>query len=142
MTSSTTDFQGSKLSLQSGISTNEGKLILDNHKLSYHYERVQAWEAGEKVAVSVDMALTRSCGAIKQELLCNGQELQERRAKHDSLNFDDFKNRVKGVLISDGVSPAYVPFIEHAGNIGIDIKCNQCPIGDQKINVCYHICHG
>ena len=124
MTSTTTEFQGSKLSLQSGIDTNEGKLILDNHKLSYHYERVKAWQAGEKVApISVDMALTRSCGAMCQFCYAMVQEPQERRAVtiKDSLNLlDDFKTiGVKAVsLISDGessLSQAYVPFIEHAG---------------------------
>ena len=44
------------------IETKSGKLILDSHKLSYHYERVQAWESNERIApVSVDMALTRAC---------------------------------------------------------------------------------
>ena len=41
------------------VKTNAGDLILDSHKLSYHYDRVEAWENGEKIApVSVDMALT------------------------------------------------------------------------------------
>ena len=31
------------------VKTNEGDLILDSHKLSYHYERVEAWENGEKI---------------------------------------------------------------------------------------------
>ena len=40
-----------------GIDTPEGKLILDSHKLSYHHDRVEAWENGELIApVSVDMA--------------------------------------------------------------------------------------
>ena len=39
------------------IATKDGALILDSHKLSHHFERVQAWEAGERIApVSVDMA--------------------------------------------------------------------------------------
>ena len=48
------------------IDTKEGKLILDSHKLSYHYDRVEAFENGERVApVSVDMAFTvdLSCGS-------------------------------------------------------------------------------
>ena len=32
------------------IKTKEGNLILDSHKLSYHFERVKAWENGEKIA--------------------------------------------------------------------------------------------
>ena len=47
------------------IETREGALVLDSHKLSYHYERVDAWENGERIApVSVDMALSRACGAM------------------------------------------------------------------------------
>ena len=46
------------------VKTSEGNLILDSHKVSYHYDRVEAWENGEKIApVSVDMA-TRTCGAM------------------------------------------------------------------------------
>ena len=33
----------------SAIDTKEGKLILDSHKLSYHYERVESWENNEKL---------------------------------------------------------------------------------------------
>ena len=45
------------------IKTKDGDLILDSHKVSYHYDRIEAWENGEKIApVSVDMALTRACG--------------------------------------------------------------------------------
>ena len=47
------------------VETKEGSLILDSHKLSYHYERVKAWENGERVApICVDMTLTRACGAM------------------------------------------------------------------------------
>ena len=47
------------------IKTKDGDLILDDHKVSYHFDRVEAWENGEKIApISVDMALTRACGAM------------------------------------------------------------------------------
>ena len=47
------------------VATREGNLILDSHKLSHHYDRVTAWENGERIApISVDMALTRACGAM------------------------------------------------------------------------------
>ena len=126
----TKSIQQEKLKLQDGIDSKDGKLVLDNHKLSYHYDRIKQWEAGEKVApVSVDMALTRNCGAMCSFCYAMVQEPQERRAitKLDALNLlDDFKEvGVRGVsLISDGestLSPAYVPFIEHAGNIGISV---------------------
>lgn len=112
------------------VSTNEGDLILDSHKLSYHYERVEAWENGERIApVSVDMALTRACGAMCSFCYAMVQEPQERASikTKEALNLlDDFAEiGVKGVsLISDGestLSKAYVPFIQHAAELGIDV---------------------
>jgi len=112
------------------VATKEGDLILDSHKLSYHFDRVQAWENGEKIApVCVDMALTRSCSAMCAFCYAMMQEPQERPAikEIDALNLlDDFaKIGVKGVsLISDGestLSRAFVPFIQHAHKVGIDV---------------------
>ena len=61
------------------VNTKEGALILDSHKLSYHFDRVQAWENGEKISpVSVDMALTRACGAMCSFCYAMFQEPQER----------------------------------------------------------------
>lgn len=113
-----------------GIKTKEGTLVLDNHKLPYHYDRIEKWENGELIApVTVDMALTRACNAMCSFCYAMVQESQERYnvKTQDALNLlDDFKDiGVKGVsLISDGestLSKAYVPFIQHASNIGIDI---------------------
>mgnify|MGYP001392525011 FL=1 len=112
------------------VSTKEGDLILDSHKLPYHYDRVKSWENGERVApVSVDMALTRACGAMCSFCYAMVQEPQERMPikTKEALNLlDDFAEvGVKGVsLISDGestLSKAYVPFIQHAAKIGIDV---------------------
>ena len=112
------------------VDTKEGKLILDSHKLSYHYDRVKAWESGERVApVTVDMALTRACGAMCSFCYAMVQEPQERSniKTKEALNLlDDFAEAgVKAVsLISDGestISKAYVPFIQHAAKIGIDV---------------------
>lgn len=112
------------------VNTKDGLLILDSHKLSYHFDRVQTWEMGDRVApVSVDMALTRACGAMCSFCYAMVQESQERPAiKVDSaLNLlDDFAEiGVKGVsLISDGestISKAYVPFVQHAHKLGIDV---------------------
>ena len=112
------------------VSTAEGDLILDSHKLEYHYDRVSAWEQGEKIApVSVDMALTRACGAMCSFCYAMVQEPQERASirTKDALNLaDDFAEiGVRGVsLISDGestLSKAYGPFIRHASSIGIDV---------------------
>jgi MoaA/NifB/PqqE/SkfB family radical SAM enzyme len=112
------------------VDTKEGKLILDSHKLSYHYDRVKAWESGERIApVTVDMALTRACGAMCSFCYAMVQEPQERsniKTKEALDLLDDFAEvGVKAVsLISDGestISKAYVPFIQHAAKIGIDV---------------------
>jgi MoaA/NifB/PqqE/SkfB family radical SAM enzyme len=132
-------------SSDNSISTKEGKLILDSHKLSYHYDRVQAFENGERIApVSIDMALTRACGAMCSFCYAMVQEPQERstvRVKEALNLLDDFKEvGVKGVsLISDGestLSKAYVPFIQHADNIGLDVgnATNGWEWDEEKIN--------
>ena len=119
-----------KLFNNNSIDTKEGKLILDSHKLSYHYDRVEEWENNKRIApVSVDMALTRACGAMCSFCYAMVQEPQERSTikVKEALNLvDDFAEvGVKGVsLISDGestLSKAYVPFIQHASNTGIDV---------------------
>ena len=115
---------------QAGVNTRAGKLILDNHKLSYHYDRFEKWLEGELVApVYVDMALTRSCGAMCSFCYAMVQEPHERTAiktEHALNLLDDFAEiGVRGVsLISDGestLSKAYVPFIQHAKEVGIDV---------------------
>ena len=112
------------------VATREGNLILDSHKLSHHYDRVTAWESGERIApISVDMALTRACGAMCSFCYAMVQEPQERSSikTEAALNLlDDFAEiGVKSVsLISDGessLSKAYVPFIQHAHQLGIDV---------------------
>lgn len=112
------------------VDTREGKLILDSHKLSYHMDRVSAWEAGERIApVSVDMALTRACSAMCSFCYAMVQESQARnniKTKKALELVDDFaKIGIRSVsLVSDGestLSPAYVPFIKHAYDAGIDV---------------------
>ena len=126
------------------ISTNEGELILDSHKLAYHYDRVEAWESGESIPpVSVDMALTRACGAMCSFCYAMVQEPQERIAikTKDALELlDDFAEiGVRGVsLISDGestLSKAYAPFIKHADEVWIDVgnATNGWEWGPEKI---------
>ncbi|MCG3771947.1 MAG: hypothetical protein JW384_03146 [Nitrosomonadaceae bacterium] len=112
------------------VATQDGALILDSHKLAYHHQRVAAWESGERIApISVDMALTRACGAMCSFCYAMVQEPQERATikVQDALNLlDDFAEiGVKSVsLISDGestLSKAYVPFIKYAAQVGIDV---------------------
>lgn len=112
------------------VETREGDLILDSHKLSYHMDRVAAWEAGERIApVSVDMSLTRSCGAMCSFCYAMMQESQVRssiKTKAALELVDDFAEiGIRSVsLVSDGestLSPAYVPLIKHASELGIDV---------------------
>jgi MoaA/NifB/PqqE/SkfB family radical SAM enzyme len=112
------------------VQTREGALILDSHKLSWHYDRVAAWEAGERIApVSVDMSLTRACSAMCSFCYAMMQESQARSSIKEShaLNLlDDFAEMgVRSVsLVSDGestISKAYVPFIQHAAKLGINV---------------------
>ena len=116
--------------MSAAVDTKEGKLILDSHKLSYHMDRVQAWESGERIApISVDMALTRACGAMCTFCYAMVQESQERSSVKTPVALklvDDFeKLGIRSVsLVSDGestLSPAYVPFIKHAHEAGIDV---------------------
>lgn len=109
--------------------TKNGELILDSHKLSFHMDRIKAWENGDKIApVTVDMALTRACGSMCKFCYATMQESQKRFGikEHHALNLlDDFAEiGVKGVsLVSDGestLSKSYATFIEHASSIGID----------------------
>ena len=112
------------------VKTREGALVLDGHKLSHHYDRVAAWENGERIApITIDMALSRACGAMCSFCYAMVQEPQERAVikTAQALNLlDDFAEiGVKAVsLISDGestLSKAYVPFIQHAAKVGIDV---------------------
>lgn len=112
------------------VQTRAGALILDSHKLSWHHDRVAAWEAGERIApVSVDMSLTRSCSAMCTFCYAMMQESQARSSIKEShaLNLlDDFAEiGVRSVsLVSDGestISKVYVPFIQHAAKLGINV---------------------
>jgi len=116
--------------MSTSVQTREGALILDSHKLSYHMDRVDAWEAGERIApVSVDMSLTRACGAMCSFCYAMMQESQVRssiKTSHALNLLDDFSAiGIRSVsLVSDGESTlakAYVPFIQHAAELGIDV---------------------
>jgi MoaA/NifB/PqqE/SkfB family radical SAM enzyme len=116
--------------MSAAVQTREGTLILDSHKLSYHTDRVEAWEAGERIApVSVDMSLTRACGAMCSFCYAMMQESQVRssiKTSHALNLLDDFAEiGIRSVsLVSDGestLSNAYVPFIQHADELGINV---------------------
>ena len=98
--------------MKNAVDTAEGKLVLDSHKLSYHYDRIEQWENGEKIApVSVDMALTRACGAMYSFCYAMVQGPQERasiKTKEALELVDDFAEIGDKIvsLISDGESIA------------------------------------
>jgi MoaA/NifB/PqqE/SkfB family radical SAM enzyme len=130
--------------MSASVQTQEGELILDSHKLSYHMDRVNAWSAGERIApVSVDMSLTRACGAMCSFCYAMMQESQARssiKVNHALNLLDDFAEiGIKSVsLVSDGESTlakAYVPFIQHASKLGIDVgnATNGWEWGPEKI---------
>ncbi|BBL70622.1 radical SAM/SPASM domain-containing protein [Methylogaea oryzae] len=130
--------------MTAAVATREGGLILDSHKLSHHYDRVAAWEAGERIApVSVDMALTRACGAMCSFCYAMMQESQVRSpvtTSHALNLLDDFAAMgVRSVsLVSDGestLSKTYVPFIRHAAELGVDVgnATNAWEWGPEKI---------
>ena len=127
------------------VQTKDGALILDSHKLSSHYDRVQAWESGERIApVSVDMSLTRACSAMCSFCYAMMQESQARssiKVPHALNLLDDFAEiGIRSVsLVSDGestLSPAYVPFIQHAASLGIDVgnATNAWEWGPEKVD--------
>ncbi len=106
------------------------ELILDGSKIAFHTDRVEAWEAGERIApVSIDMALTRACQASCRGCYAVLQEPQERMnitVDHAYAFLDDCAEiGVRAIsLISDGessLSKAYVPFIKRAAELGIDV---------------------
>ena len=116
--------------MSEAVQTQDGALILDSHKLSYHMDRVNAWAAGERIApVGVDMALTRGCGAMCTFCYAMMQESQANssiKVDHALQLADDFAEvGIRSVsLVSDGESTlakSYVPFIQHASKLGIDV---------------------
>lgn len=131
--------------MNTAVATKAGALILDSHKLSYHHDRVEAWSHGERIApVSVDMSLTRACSAMCSFCYAMMQESQTRssiKTSHALHLLDDFAEiGVKSVsLVSDGestLSPAYVPFIQHAKTLGIDVgnATNAWEWGPEKVD--------
>ena len=131
--------------MNNSVKTNDGELILDSHKLSCHIDRVKQWEIGERIApVSVDMSLTRACGAMCSFCYAMMQESQSRssiKEKHALQLVDDFSEiGIRSVsLVSDGestLSKSYVPFIQHAKKNGIDVgnATNAWEWEEEKVN--------
>lgn len=111
--------------------TDHTQLILDGTKISWHQDRIRAWERGERVApITIDMALTRACNygchycyAMLQE---NDRQSITKPVITDFL--DDCKEiGVRGIsFVSDGestISPVFVDACKHGASIGLSMAC-------------------
>lgn len=105
------------------------RFILDDTKINWHKERVDAWERGERIApLTIDMSLTRACNyacafcyAVTQE---NDRQVITKETMTRFLD-DCAEIGVKGVsLVSDGEStlhPAYEHSIVYGHSKGISM---------------------
>jgi MoaA/NifB/PqqE/SkfB family radical SAM enzyme len=111
----------------SDLATDFQKYLLDHTKISYHQERIEAWERGEKIApITIDMALTRACNygchfcyAMLQE---NNRVVITREAITRFID-DCAEIGVKAIsLVSDGestLSPQLIHTIQYGHSKGI-----------------------
>jgi len=105
------------------------KLILDDTKIGWHKERVDAWLRGEKIApITVDMALTRACNYACNYCYATLQENDRKQITKETMTrfIDDCAEiGVKAIsLVSDGESsihPAYEHTITYGHSKGISI---------------------
>ena len=104
-------------------------LILDGTKLSWHLERVQAWERGERIApITIDMALTRACNYSCHFCYAMFQENDRKKiTKEVIFNFleDCADIGVKGIsFVSDGestISPVFIDACKKGHELGISM---------------------
>ena len=112
------------------LSKNDKKeLLLDGTKISWHKERIAAWERGERIApITIDMALTRACNyscgfcyAMFQE---NSREVITKKVIFDFLE-DCAEMGVKAIsFVSDGestISPVFVDACKKGHELGISM---------------------
>jgi len=109
--------------------TDHADLILDGTKITWHQDRIRAWERGERVApITIDMALTRACNygchycyAMLQE---NDRKVINREAIFNFLE-DCAEIGVKGIsLVSDGestISPVFVDAVRRGHELGLSM---------------------
>ena len=105
------------------------ELILDGTKISWHPERVKAWENGERIApITIDMALTRACNyscgfcyAMFQE---NSRQIITKKVIYDFLE-DCAEIGVKGIsFVSDGestISPVFIDACRKGHELGLSM---------------------
>ena len=104
-------------------------LILDGTKISWHADRVKAWENGKKIApITIDMALTRACNyscgfcyAMFQE---NERKIINKKNIFEFLE-DCAEIGVKGIsFVSDGestISPVFAEACKYGYELGLSM---------------------
>ncbi|MBM3245881.1 MAG: radical SAM protein [Candidatus Omnitrophica bacterium] len=105
------------------------KLVLDGTKISWHQERLRAWEQGARFApITIDMSLTRACNYKCVYCYSTLQENKRGRITIEVMRrfLDDCAEiGVKGIsFVSDGessLSPAYAYSIKYGHNKGISM---------------------
>lgn len=113
----------------SDLSNEHQKLILDGTKISWHLDRVNAWQRGERIApITIDMALTRACNyscgfcyAMFQE---NDRKIINKKVIFDFLE-DCAEIGVKGIsFVSDGestISPVFTDACRYGHELGLSM---------------------
>lgn len=105
------------------------RLILDGTKISWHQDKVKAWERGEKISpITIDMALNRTCNYACKYCYAMLQENQRFAITKDVITrfLDDCAEiGVRGIsLVSDGestLSPVFVHTIQYGHSLGLDM---------------------
>lgn len=104
-------------------------LILDGTKISWHANRVKAWENGERIPpVTIDMALTRACNYACGFCYAMFQE-NERKIINKKNIFDFLEDcseiGVKGIsFVSDGestISPVFAEACKYGHELGLSM---------------------
>ena len=98
------------------------RLILDDTKIAWHKDRVDAWARGERIApITIDMALTRACNYACNFCYATMQENDRKTITKETMTrfIDDCSEiGVKGIsLVSDGESTMH-PAFEHSITYG------------------------
>ena len=118
----------------------EREMALDGTNISYHRERVEAWERGERIApIFLDIAWTRKCQAACSFCYAMAQASEGGViTREHAMNFLDDAAEI-GVLamhyISDGEStmvPWYADAVERATDLGIAIGAGTNGIATTK----------
>ena len=113
----------------SDLAEEHQKLLLDDTKIMWHKERIEAWERGERIApITIDMALTQKCNYGCVYCYAKLQVNDSFKITKDIMtNFldDCAEVGVKAIsLVSDGestINPAYVHTIQYGKSLGIDM---------------------